>query len=147
MMSQAKAVICIAALSFTILCVVACNKPQENTAKLAVNTLQLENKNGVCTVTSNTAAHTSKTYSTGIPWPCHFHKDMSGKVRTIRSAQYEYILLESSKPARENSRDCETHLRSIRALGEQLQISQHQEKVAACPPFQWDDVLFTELFD
>jgi hypothetical protein len=145
--SQAEAVVCTAALCFSIFFFVGCNKPQENTASLAGNTLQLENKNGVCAVTSNTATHTSKTYSAGIPWPCHFHKKKSGKVRIIRSGQFEYMLLESSKPATENLRDCETHLRSIRALGEQLQISQHQEKVAACPPFQWDDVLFTELFD
>lgn len=143
---QTKAVLCMAALCFTSFGLLACKK-LEGTANLAGNTLQLENNNGVCAVISRSNGGETKTYQAGIPWPCNFHKNKSGSVRITRNRQYEYLLIESSKPAGENSRDCETHLQSIRAQGEQLQVSQHQEKVASCPPFQWDEVLFTELFD
>ena len=86
-------------------------------------------------------------YSLDIPWPCNFHKNKSGEVRIIRNGKYAYSLIESSKPAPGNDHDCETHLRAIRATGQTVFISQHKDKVASCPPFQWDKMVFTELFN
>jgi len=40
-----------------------------------------------------------------------------------------------------------TQLRAIRIAGKQLQISEHKDVVASCPPFQWDRLKFTALFD
>ena len=125
----------------------ACNSSTQGSTTLAENRLELENQNEVCHVKNIAANNSSQPHSLNIPWPCNFHKNKSGDVRIIRSGEYDYLLVESSKPSPENSRDCETHLRSIRAAGEQLEISQHQDKVTSCPPFQWDDMVFIALFD
>lgn len=119
----------------------------EGAVRLAGTKLQLEERNQVCHVTNLSFADRAKAYSLAIPWPCSFHKNKSGEARIIRSGEYEYLLVESSKSMTGNVHDCETHLRAIRASGKQLYISQHRDKVASCPPFQWDKMVFTELFN
>ena len=83
--------------------------------------------------------------ATGIPWPCAFHTDSKGSVRTFRRKAYTYALMESSRA--ENPKDCETHVQSVRISSTKVQISPHHDRLASCPPFQWDNILFTELFN
>ncbi|WKJ89203.1 hypothetical protein QZJ86_14370 [Methylomonas montana] len=109
--------------------------------------LRLENHSEVCFVTSTLPEGKSADYDLAIPWPCHFHKDMSGSIRMIEAKNYRYVLVESSKPKSDARPDCETQLRSIRVSGRLTEISQHKELVASCPPFQWDVYMFKELFD
>ena len=45
------------------------------------------------------------------------------------------------------SNDCETFLQAVRVQGNAVEISPHHDRVASCPPFQWDTVLFRELFE
>jgi hypothetical protein len=115
--------------------------------KLGEVRLVLEERGSVCFMKRVDAGGGARFYSLEIPYPCTFHKSTSGDVRTIRRGKYQYALIESSKYAGVSTSECETHLRAIRAAGTHFQISRHKDKVASCPPFQWDRLMFTELFD
>lgn len=110
--------------------------------------LWLEDRSGLCGVRSAGTAASATLQVLGIPWPCHFHVDSAGTVRTVRSKGQVYVLVESSKPAAEPaSNDCETFLQAIRVQGNAVEISPHHDRVASCPPFQWDTFLFRALFE
>ena len=115
--------------------------------KLAEAQLMLEERGAVCFMKGIGPDGKERAFSLDIPGPCAFHKDKRGAIRTIRHGKYEYALVESAKQVNVAPSECETHLRSIRAAGRKFQISQHKDKVASCPPFQWDRLLFTALFD
>ena len=133
------------AASVTLSCTAA--PPETATLKLAGTQLLLEEQGAVCYLKNiKDGKRTGSAISLGIPAPCAFHKDKAGKVRMIRKGKYDYALVESSKRVG-NGTECETHLRSVRADDKQFQISQHKDKVASCPPFQWESMSFTELFD
>jgi len=109
--------------------------------------LRLEGRNGSCHAIASTEHGSAAQYALGIPWPCRFHTNKAGQIRTIQDSGYVYVLVESSKRTTTTSNDCETHLRSMRAKGTSIEVSQHKDRVATCPPFQWDIVLFKELFN
>ncbi len=112
-------------------------------AKLAKVQLQLEAQGQTCQIRD--AANPATTHSVNLPWPCQFHLDKAGHPRIVRSGKFEYLLIEASSQLA-NSRDCDTQLRAVRAKASQWKISEHQDKVAACPPFQWDNMIFSALF-
>ena len=112
-------------------------------AKLAKVGLQLEAQMQTCHIRNvDSSTHAQ---SLNLPWPCQFHLDKSGQPRVVRIGQFDYLLVEASTPLA-NSRDCDTHLRAVRAKGRTWQISEYQDKVASCPPFQWDRMVFSGLF-
>lgn len=109
--------------------------------------IRLVEHNGNCQAISSSVDGTTIRHSLDIPAPCHFHTDKMGNIRTLDESGYVYILIESSKQMLRQPSDCETHLQSIRISGKLVEVSQHKELVASCPPFQWDAYVFTELFD
>ena len=109
--------------------------------------VRLEEHSGLCFAIAPTLKNKTQAYDLGIPWPCDFHRNMEGSVRIIQGQGYSYLLVESSKHQPDAPRDCETHLRAIRATNSKLEVSQHKDVVTSCPPFQWDTIMFTELFD
>ncbi len=116
---------------------------QNGPVKLANTQLILLQQEQVCHIkqhNSSASAHSLK-----LPWPCQFHTKKDGKVRVIKRGQYDYLMVESSKKIA-NSRDCDTEMRSIRARADKWEISEYSNKVASCPPFQWNAVVFGELF-
>ena len=120
----------------------------ERQLKLGQTQLRLEDGNGKCRAIALTGDSAAVQYALDGPWPCRFHVDKAGHVRTIQGAGYVYVLVESSKRTTSaSSDDCETHLQSIRMHGRRVEVSPHKDRVAACPPFQWDVLLFKELFD
>jgi hypothetical protein len=115
-------------------------------ARLGGLQLRLEEREAVCFITRSNRGGKERVYSLDMPFPCAFHRDPSGDVRVIRNGKHVYALVESVKHVG-GSADCETYLRSVRIVNAELQISEHKDKVASCPPFQWDRIMFTELFD
>lgn len=113
------------------------------TTKIAKVTLSLEQQGNSCHI-KNTSSSTPA-QNLNLPWPCQFHTDKSGQPRIVRSGKFDYLLVEASNQAA-NSQDCDTQLRAVRAHGGKWQVSQYQDKVASCPPFQWDNMVFTALF-
>ncbi len=109
--------------------------------------LWLEDHNGTCHAIASTEQGSTAQHVLGIPWPCHFHTDRTGNIRTLQEGGYVYALVESSRRVAQLSHDCETYLQSIRVRGASIEVSQHKDRVASCPPFQWDSVLFKELFN
>jgi hypothetical protein len=112
-------------------------------AKLGRVPLQLVAEMQTCQI--KRADSLAPAQSLNLPWPCQFHLDQSGQPRIVRNGKFEYLLVEASTPLA-NSRDCDTHLRAVRAKGGHWQVSEYQDKVTACPPFQWDSAVFSGLF-
>lgn len=84
-----------------------------------------------------------------IPAPCSFHRDGNGAVRVMLRDRNAILLIQSSRPHGELPGDCETFVRAV-AVGDgdgDVALSPHTSRLAACPPFHWDDVLFYGLFD
>jgi hypothetical protein len=121
------------------------NPPSENTLKLGEMQLLLEERHANCFATATASDGKIQAYALHIPWPCQFHKTAKGQVRTLEKAGYRYVLVESSKP-KDGTKDCDTQIRSVRAQGNMVEVSQYHERVASCPPFQWDEMLFRALF-
>lgn len=125
---------------------------QDGSVKLANTHLILLQQEQVCHIKQqhSTASAPSPARSLNLAWPCQFHLQKDGKVRVLKRGKYEYLMVESSRPIA-NSRDCETEMRAIRARAgaraKTWEISEHSNKVASCPPFQWDAIVFGELFE
>ncbi|UZZ13293.1 hypothetical protein NDO41_12745 [Ectopseudomonas mendocina] len=82
-----------------------------------------------------------------LKWPCQFHRDPQGKLRTQQVGSTQVLLVESSEPDEPPSRDCDTTLQAIRTTEQGLEASTVVSRVAACPPFQWDEKVFIGLFE
>lgn len=82
-----------------------------------------------------------------MPPPCRFHRGRDGIVRVKKAAGRIHALVESSRPHPELPRDCITLLRGIAVALSDVRVSRHTAKVASCPPAQWDEKVFTGLFD
>lgn len=108
--------------------------------------LQLTARGQTCHVSATSKAEKTEGRDMGMPWPCHFHKGKDGKIRVVRNGKYGHVLVEASKPNPAGGKDCETHLRAIQVAGKKWKVSEHQDKVASCPPFQWDEMVFAGLF-
>jgi hypothetical protein len=109
--------------------------------------LELRDNSGKCevAVSSNKGSDNVITLTTQIPWPCWFHTDPTGSVRTVvQKKTATFVLVESA--IRKNSIDCDTHLQSLRFSSDKVHLSENRSIVASCPPFQWDHYMFTELF-
>jgi hypothetical protein len=81
-----------------------------------------------------------------MPPPCQLHRNKD-RLRIKTVGRVHYVLIESSRPHPELPRDCITFVRSLRIEGTDVKVSPHMTKAAACPPFQWDDMMFTALFE
>lgn len=109
--------------------------------------IQLMDADGKCTAISSVGDASANRHVLDIPGPCHFHADQKGGLRTYDDAGYVYILIESSRPMPQQPRDCETQLQSLRVKDNLVEVSRHKDRVASCPPFQWDAFIFKALFD
>jgi hypothetical protein len=115
-------------------------------AEIAGYTLSLHNHVGGCLL------HYSGTAAAGdiklqIPWPCQFYLDREGEVRTLAVADAEVAVVEHAAPDPESPKDCDTRLHAVRISGRGIRASEYSDRVAACPPFQWDEPVFTGLFE
>jgi hypothetical protein len=81
-----------------------------------------------------------------LKWPCRFHLDAEGGLRTRQVGETRVLLVESSEKV-PDSQDCRTEIQAVRTLGNGLQPSTAVSRVAACPPFQWDEKVFIGLFE
>lgn len=120
-------------------------RPDQLSAQLAGFQLRLEENGASCLLKSVDRRGIERSHQLDLPLPCAFHHDRGGALRIVRSGKFQYAIVESARAG--SGSDCETRLRSIRATGQHLQVSQHLDRVASCPPFQWDRYMFTGLFD
>jgi hypothetical protein len=82
-----------------------------------------------------------------LKWPCQFHRDAGGELRTKQVGARQVMLVESSERLPPPSKDCRTEIQAIRGTELGLEASPAVSRVAACPPFQWDEKIFIGLFD
>jgi hypothetical protein len=108
--------------------------------------VELRDKAGTCEVVTSSKAKVTQPafYDTALPWPCWFHKNLEGTVRTHTQSGRTYILIESA--TRKSDRDCDTRLQSLQVSGKKLRLSENSDRIAGCPPEQWYTYMFTALF-
>lgn len=108
-------------------------------------TLELRDNGGRCQLTSM-SQHQRSVFALSIPWPCDFHRGTDSKVRIYMHRGAAIALIESSRPHPSLPKDCETELQAMKVRKGVVSVSKHTDKVASCPPFQWDQKMFTGLF-
>lgn len=98
-----------------------------------------------CTVMALTDADLMPMPST-LPWPCNIYSDTNGIPVLLETPKGKVALIESSRPVT-GTKDCDTRIAAIRVQNGRVTLSDFTDRVAACPPFRWDDKLYTGLFD
>ncbi len=104
--------------------------------------MSLHDNSGKCQLSSSAGKIGLK-----IPWPCNFHRTKNGDIRVVMINDISIVLLESAILPHGLLRDCITHLQAIKVINEQIYASEYQDKVATCPSFQWDEKIFSGLFE
>ncbi|AZE49418.1 hypothetical protein C4K04_3748 [Pseudomonas chlororaphis] len=112
-------------------------------ARFLARDLLLEERNGNCRV----LVPQQPGIDLSLKWPCQFHRDPSGTLRTRQVGTRQVILVESSEPLPSPSLDCRTEIQALRSTGQGLEASSAVSRVTACPPFQWDEKMFIGLFE
>ncbi|WP_338848998.1 hypothetical protein V8J88_08610 [Massilia sp. W12] len=105
--------------------------------------LELHEVGGVCLIRAGKSDAAS--IDVKLPGACQFHLNKHGVIREVKQGKHLYLMIESARKL-PDSNDCETHLRAVRVSGKRWQLSDFQDKVASCPPFQWDAMVFGALF-
>jgi hypothetical protein len=104
--------------------------------------LRIEQENDQCLVVAVGADSVPRKMALDIPAPCAFHRDTAGAVRTFSRNGVTIALLEHSMKRTDGLSGCRTRLQPIE-LGAAGEISKKPvRRVAACPPFQWDQKVF-----
>lgn len=112
-------------------------------ARFLAQDLQLEERNGNCRL----LVPEQPGIDLRLKWPCQFHRDSSGKLRTKQVGERQVILVENSEQQPSPSKDCRTEIQAIRSAEQGLEASSAVSRVTACPPFQWDEKVFIGLFE
>lgn len=94
-----------------------------------------------------TGASGRQEINTGIPAPCAIHKTLKGELRVYRDGNRSVVLIETSVPdPSRGEKSCITQIRGLAYDAQSATLSKHISRVASCPPFQWDQKMFTALF-
>lgn len=117
--------------------------------------LTLKNEAGKCQLTSS-----GDTFDLQIPGQCDFHRSPEKTVRVFPRDFYsgkkkqpknykntQIILIEHSTANPDNPGDCRTQLQAIKIVSGKISVSKSTSKLASCPPFQWEEINFTGLFE
>jgi hypothetical protein len=112
-------------------------------ARFLAQDLQLEARDGNCRL----LVPEQPGIDLRLKWPCQFHRDSSGKLRTKQVGERQVILVENSEQLPPPNKDCRTEIQAIRSAEQGLEASPAVSRVAACPPFQWDEKVFIGLFE
>lgn len=86
------------------------------------------------------------TYRLALPSPCALHLAADGSPRVVKRGDGLFFLIESSTPPSAGSLDCDTRIQAVRLDGFGADLAPVVERVAACPPMDWDDAVFLSQF-
>ncbi|MBJ6764406.1 hypothetical protein JGU66_26850 [Myxococcaceae bacterium JPH2] len=111
------------------------------TTQFAGKSLTLREQEGRCALVQPDGT----TLRLELRWPCQFHRDAKGALRTKKVRDTTVFLVEHSQPQPAPSRDCDTYVLAVRTHGDGLEASTAMH-VAACLPFTWDAKIFIALF-
>ena len=101
--------------------------------------LLLAESHGRCHLVTSPQYLPAQPHPTALAWPCQFHTDHQGKVRVLSEKSVQWLLIESTT-------DEATQLQAVRIQGTRVTLSPYHDRVAAKPPFQWDQAMFKGLF-
>ena len=124
-------------------------------AKINGREASLSENEGKCRFTSG-----NMIVDLDIPAGCDFHRLPNKEVRIFPKDFYSnpkripksyrnasIILIEHSVRDKKNPKDCKTQLQAIKIEGDTFVKSVLMDNLATCPPFQWDQMNFTALFE
>ncbi len=77
--------------------------------------------------------------------PCALHRDRDGAIVTRVVNGTHVLLVERSERDATRPGSCDTRVQAIAVTPDAVRVSKAVERVAMCPPFQWDDVMFLAL--
>ena len=77
---------------------------------------------------------------------CQFHRDPGGALRVMDSPDGAIFLVETAVPKSDSPGDCDTQVLAVRMTANGPVAAATPARVASCPPFQWDDVMFLGAF-
>jgi hypothetical protein len=77
---------------------------------------------------------------------CTFHRDPAGALRVMDTPEGPVFLIETSHPVDGAATDCDTAVLAVRMTAGGPVLAPQPSRVAACLPFQWDDVMFLGAF-
>jgi hypothetical protein len=111
-------------------------------------TLLLKNEGEHCVLKYSGPMGTGR-LQLALPAACSFHRTGQGVIRvhTYGRGREHVFLVEHSRPHPTLSQDCETRVQAIRITPKKVAVSPHTDRVASCPPFQWDEAMFRGLFE
>lgn len=81
-----------------------------------------------------------------IPWPCDFHRNQKNEVRIKSLKNTKIVLIEAASRHSTLTGSCDTRIQAVKFSKQKVIVSEYVNEVATCPPFQWDDKIFTGLF-
>lgn len=104
--------------------------------------------------------YAGETFDLQIPAPCDFHRSPEKAVRLFPRDFYsgkkkqpsnykntQIFLIEHSTVNPDRPNDCRTQLQAIKIVNGKWRVSKSVSKLTSCPPFQWEEVNFTGLFE
>lgn len=105
--------------------------------------LSLVNNSGICQLIYG---DTQAKINTKIHWPCNFHRSSGGGIRFLKIQDYQILLIESSRPHAVIKGNCLTEIQALKLFSNKITMSNYSDRVSVCPPFKWDEKMFTGLF-
>jgi len=117
-----------------------------STSAANAETIEVKAGNSECIVLW-TGEASSQEINVGLPAPCALHKTLAGDVRVYKEKTRSIILIETSVPdPSRGEKSCITQIRALAYSAKTATLSKNISRVASCPPFQWDQKMFTALF-
>lgn len=108
--------------------------------------LQLTESDAACFVTWSLSGTTGKRLQLALPPPCQFHRSPSGQINFRGDARRSVILVESLEALGDKTLGCRIRIARIAITQIGVTTSPNIAKVGSCPPFQWEDKMYSGQF-
>jgi hypothetical protein len=119
--------------------------PTSTAEKALVDGHQIELTENRITVT--TSRRDLRVFDLKSTAPCRLHRDPRGNVRTLTAARPKVVLIECTtetmRSADGKRRLCDTKIHGLVFGADGPSLAGRTQSVGMCPPFQWDDHMFT----
>lgn len=138
----------LALMAASLISLAACAGPQDaktnvqREATFAGQKVSLVDRQGRCTL----MRPDSNPLVLDMQWPCQFSLNKQHELRIETFRQVPIMMVERSDPDPAPSNKCTTDLQAVRHFKGKLETA-HVSRIAMCGPGQWDQKMFTAMFD
>lgn len=78
--------------------------------------------------------------------PCNFHRQSDGRLNSRGDSKRKVILIESMIGKKDQQGHCKVQVARVAISPSGVSASPNVANVSSCPPFQWDDVMYSGTF-